>query len=594
VPISLLPGTAGRLFREFGFVLAFSVAISAFVSLSLIPPMAARLVDHGPVPKFLEPVNAFGRQLAAAYDRALRACLDHPWIVIGAALASAAGAMALYAVVTKELVPAEDRGVVYLRANGPDGANLDYANRQAHALEDLLQPYVAKGEIQSLYTIAGRGNQSSAQITATLAPWNERDETQQKLLRELEPKLNALPGARMRAYGGSSLNIRGGDSGSVQVQLLGTDYQKIYEAAKALADRVITQFPNLSNPEISYQPTQPQLSVNIDRQRAVDLGIPLPTVSQTLEAVIQGSNIVDLNVGDQAIPIMLEARHSFIRDPGALNNVFVRSSAGALIPLSSIVSLKEEGIATQLNRYQQSRGIQVQVQLAAGYPLQSAVNDLKRAGEEVLPPDITMIFGGSAQTLQETSHDVALTYIFALVIVLLVLIAQFENLTSAFVIVITIPFGVGAAIYALFLTGTSVNIYSQIGLVMLIGLMAKNGILLVEFADQLRDGGLSVRDAVVTAARVRLRPITMTMLCTVLGGVPLIISGGPGSEARAAIGWVIFGGLGLAAVFTLFLAPVVYTGIARLSKARAEEAQLLAREMEDADAIPDRDTQAAE
>jgi len=593
VPISLLPGTAGRLFREFGVVLACSVAISGFVALSLIPPLAVRIIRGPTQTAFPGPVAAFGRRLAAGYDTLLASALRHPVMVIALALISAAGAMGLYTLVTQELVPDEDRGRIYLRADGPDGANLEFANRQAYKIEEVLQPYVEDGTITSLFTIAGRWDPHRAQVTATLAPWEDREISQQELVRDIEAKLDNIAGAPMRAYGSNSLSIGGGGD-TIQVALLGNDYGEIFEAARTIVDRIETGNPNLSSPEISYQPTQPQLSIEIDRQRAADLGIPLVNISDTLRAMVDGHDIGDLNVGDNAIPILLEARNSSIRDPSALTNLNVRTAGGALVPLSSIIRLKEEGVATQLDRYEQSRGIEVEAQLADGYPLESAMRDLQELADEVLPADIDMIFRGEAETLQETSRDVTMTYVFALVVVLLVLVAQFENLTSAMVIIATVPFGVAAAIYALFLTGTSINIYSQIGLVMLIGLMAKNGILLVEFADQLRDSGMAVREAVVTAARVRLRPITMTMLCTILGGLPLILTSGPGAEARAAIGWVIFGGLGLAAVFTLFLAPVLYLGLAGFSKARAEESARLAREMQAAEAIPDRDTQAAE
>ena len=276
-------------------------------------------------------------------------------------------------------------------------------------------------------------------------------------------------------------------------------------------------------------------------------------------------------------------------------NLYVRSTTGALVPLSSVATITEEGVAAELDRHRQHRAIEVDADTAVGYPLRDAVENMKGLAERILPPEVEMILLGEAEALEETSREVVLTYAIALIVVFLVLTAQFESFMSAAVIMATVPFGLAAAVLAMFLTGTSINIYSQIGLVMLIGIMAKNGILVVEFADQLRDRGLAVRDAIETAARVRLRPIVMTMISTVLGGLPLILSGGPGGEARAAIGWVVFGGLGLAALFTLYLTPVAYLALARFVKPRAAEGARLERELRDAESVPDQaDVRAAE
>jgi multidrug efflux pump subunit AcrB len=250
--------------------------------------------------------------------------------------------------------------------------------------------------------------------------------------------------------------------------------------------------------------------------------------------------------------------------------------------LSSIVTLKEEGVATELDRHAQRRAIEVEVKVQSGYPLKSAVGELERIAADVLPNGIDMILLGEAATLDESSQEIALTYLIAVLVVFLVLCAQFEGFTSAIVITLIIPFGVAAAIFALFLSGTSVNVYSQIGLVMLIGLMAKNGILLVEFADQLRDQGYGLIEAIIEGSKVRFRPVVMTLMSTVLGGLPLILSSGAGAEARASIGWVIFGGLGIAAIFTLFLTPALYSLIARFSNARAHEAERMHKELAEA------------
>jgi multidrug efflux pump subunit AcrB len=279
---------------------------------------------------------------------------------------------------------------------------------------------------------------------------------------------------------------------------------------------------------------------------------------------------------------MLGSTSGDINDPSDLVNLFVRSADGNLIPLSSIVTLKEEGVATELNRRSQRRAIDIGIERPDTYPLQRAVDELQALAAEVLPDDVTLLLRGEAAALKETSNEVAATFLIAIIVIFLVLAAQFEGFTSALVVTLIVPFGVAAAIFALLLTGTSLNVYSQIGLVLLIGLMAKNSVLVVEFADQLRDRGLTVRDAIGQSAERRLRPVMMTLVSTVLGALPLILSSGAGAEGRNAIGWVIFGGLALAAVFTLYLTPLLYLGLAPLAKARTTETRRLSDELEHA------------
>ena len=286
----------------------------------------------------------------------------------------------------------------------------------------------------------------------------------------------------------------------------------------------------------------------------------------------------------QAIPIMLQTNNRSTLDPSELTSLYVKSTDGNLVPLSSVAYITEEGVAAELERQAQRRAIKVEMELPEDVALSEVVQQIRTLALDTLPDGIGLVFLGEAQTFEETSKQVALTYVLAFIIVLLVLAAQFESVNSAVVVMLTVPFGIAAAVYALFLTGTSINIYSQIGLVMLIGLLAKNAILLIEFADQLRDKGFDIYDAIVEAGKVRLRPIMMTLVSTILGGLPLILSTGAGAEARNAIGWVVFGGLGIAVVFTLYLTPVLYLALARFTKPRADESAKLEKEMEDAQA----------
>ena len=591
VPISFLPSEAGRLFREFGFVLALSVIISSFVALSLVPALAARLhlvpqeqedgtkQEEGAISRRL---GAWGGWLNARYERILNHCLDRPKLTLGVAVLAAGAAALLYGTLDNELVPDEDRGSIIVDASGPDGVGIDFMQGEMDEIEQVLQPLIDSGEIVSSFSIVGRYDPNRIRVDATLADWSQRDRSQREIVDSLRDPLKEIPGSRASARGQSSLNVGGGGGDRIEVALTGSNYDRIYRSALKLSEAIDTRSDILSQSEISYQPTQPQLSVQIDRERAADLGIDLDDLAATLRAMVGGDEVVDLNVDDQAIPILLSSETVSVANPADLGNLFVRTESGGLVPLSTVASIREEGIAAELDRTEQRRAIEVQADIDPDVTLADAVTEIERLTDQSVADDIDMILQGDAQTLEETSSDLLLTYIFAFVIVFLVLVAQFESLTSALVVLLTVPFALAAAVFALSLSGISLNIYSQIGLVMLIGLMAKNGILIVEFADQLRLEGRSLRQATQEAAAIRLRPIAMTLISTVVGAVPLIIASGAGAEARQSIGWVIFGGLGLAGLFTLFLTPVIYLLIAQFSKPQTQDLSRLREELAEA------------
>ena len=586
VPIAFLPGTAGRLFREFGAVLAVAVAISSFVSLSLVPAAASRLPEDNAGNRMRRFVASVGLRLKSFYERTLAVTLNHPSIPLLVSLVLAAGAVPLFQTLDQELMPPEDRGLIRVESSGPDGVGIGYMERQTQKVEEILQPLVDSGEARSLFTIVGSWDPNRSRVSVPLADWDSRERSQQEIIESLEEPLSQIPGARVSISSSNSLNLRRA-GGELEIALTGNEYDVIFEAAREFVRAMEERLPHLTQPQISYDPTQPQLSVEIDRRRAADLGVDLENLATTLRAMIDGDDLIDLNIEDEAVPILLESSSGEINDPSDLVNLYVSTESGRLLPLSSVVTLREEGVAAQLDRQAQRRAIEIDLELTGRYPLQAAVDDLRQLADEVLPSNIEMILLGEAATLEETSREVALTYAIALAVIFLVLCAQFEGFTSAVVVMLVVPFGVAAAILALFLTGTSVNIYSQIGLVLLIGLMAKNSVLLVEFADQLRDRGYGIREAIEAGASVRLRPVTMTMIATVVGGLPLILSGGAGSEARSSIGWVVFGGLGIAAIFTLYLTPALYLLLARFSSARAAETQRLAEELQQARTVSD-------
>jgi multidrug efflux pump subunit AcrB len=579
IPIAFLPSAAGRLFTEFGFVLAIAVAISSFVALSLCSMLASRM----PAP--VEGGTTGGRHLAGAgglalafYRRLLEFTLTARFLVLSGAIAVAVVAAALFPSIDEELMPTEDRGRILIMMQGPDGVGLDYMDRQSAQAEALLEPLRARGEITDILSIVGRWDLNRVFIVAPLAPWSERTRSQAEIAAELLPKLKAIPGATATIFAPNSLNLRRA-GGRLEFALTGSDYADIAAVAVDFLGTMRERLPYLEQTGIEYQQTQPQLSVLVERRRAEDLGVEVEGIANTLRAMVGGFDVTELNVDDRSVPVLLESAAGAIDEPSDLHNLFVPSARGTLVPLSAFVTLDEVGVAAELDRTGQRRAIEIDARLPEGYAMRSAMADIEGLVRDNLPPEIDLRFINEAATLQDTSNEVAIMFAIAILVVLLVLAAQFESLLSAAVIVLTVPFGLAAAVFALKLTGSTLNIYSQIGLIMLVGLMAKNGILVVEFADQLRDRGHSVHDAIREAALTRLRPVVMTMLSTVLGALPLILSSGAGDEARSAIGWVVFGGLGIATVFTLVLIPVIYSLLAPLAAPRAHAGVRLDREL---------------
>jgi HAE1 family hydrophobic/amphiphilic exporter-1 len=480
------------------------------------------------------------------------------------------------------LLPREDRGAIRVFLTGPDGASLAYSDRQSQIVENVLIPYQKQGIFTDIYTIVGRWDKNRASIIATMKHWDERTISQQELAKEINKQLSDMPGAKVRVIQGSSLNIRGGGAG-LEIALLGNDYEQIYSAATMLSAELKDRIPYIEDVRVQFDTSQPELAFNIDRQRAYDLNVPMERISETLRVMVDRLELLDLNVDDQAVPVMISSANGVINDPGDLLNIFVTNTDNELVPLSALIDVEERGVAAELDRHEQRRAIELDINVPPGTALGEALDEIRGVANEVLPAGINIIFLGEAAALQESSYDTIITFVIALIIVFLVLAAQFESIGSALIVMFTVPFGLAAAVFALLLTGQTLNLYSQIGLVMLIGLMTKNAILLVEFMDQLRDEGRDIATAIQEAVHIRLRPVIMTVLSTVLGALPLILSTGPGAEARNAIGWVIFGGLGLSTIFTLYLAPLGYALMAPFIKPRAHAGKILNEQLERAE-----------
>lgn len=582
IPISFLPGQTGGLFREFGFVLAISVLLSSVVALSLCPMLASRMlteksIEHG----HSGILGKLGGKLAAIYKSCLLACLNAPVIVILVSVLFAGAAYIAFGNVRQELTPTEDRSVVMLRISAPQGVSLDYTTSQMRRIETLIEPLRKSGEIESTFVSGGMGNsKNSGFMVLSLAPWDQRTRTQQQIAADITARTAQVPGVRTSLAQANSLGIRGAGNG-LQFALVGNSYAELGDAAaKVLAE--MEKDPRFRQPRLSTEATQPQLFVTVDRERASDLGIDIKGLSPALQAMLDGRKITSVFIEDRSYDVKLVSTTNPINDSTDLENIFVKTADGRFVPVSTIATLSERAVPPSLSREQQQRSVAITSGLSDDFALGDALKRVQEIAGPVLPAGSRLLPLAEAATLNETSGSMLTIFGFAIVIILLVLAAQFESFVSAIIIMATVPLGLACAVFALILTGTSLNAYSQIGLVLLVGVMAKNGILVVEFANQLRDRGMGVRQAIEEAATIRLRPVMMTMICTVLGGVPLVLAQGAGAEARIALGWVIVGGLGLATLSTLFLTPVAYLLLGRFITPKVAEEARLKRELEEA------------
>lgn len=581
VPISFMPGIVGNLFSEFGFVLAFSVTISSVVALVLVPMLASRLgtghVDGGTGTGIMD---RLGSGLNALYVRLLDICLRLRWIVIAVCLAFAGFGWIAYVNLKNEITPTEDRGIIQVRLTAQQGSNLDYMSKKVQAVEDVLADLKKNGEVTGVLATVGSGGANRAMVIAPLVHWLERKRSQQEIQAEVQAKLTNIAGLSVSIFSPNSLGIRGGGQG-LRFAVSGPDYTRLADAANKLTSK-LGETPGFRSARTDYETTQPQLSVKINREAATKLGVSIDTITSLINTMIDYGKAADLFVGDEIIEVQVKPGGRPINDPSDLQNLFVKASDGSFITLSSLVTIEEVAIAPSLGREDRQRAVTINAQLTEGVVLGEAVQAMRTVAAEVLDPNMSIILLGEARTLEETSSNTAIVFGIALLIIFLVLAAQFESVVSALVIMFTVPFALAAAIFAIQFTGGTLNVYSQIGLVLLVGVMAKNGILIVEFANQRRDEGLDVDAAIREASITRLRPVMMTMASTVLGALPLIFAFGAGSEARLALGWVIIGGLGFATLFTLFLTPVAFRILAPWSKPRASEGQLLAEELRQA------------
>lgn len=577
VPISFLPGQVGGLFREFGFTLAMAVLVSTVVALSLTPMMAAKALAKPPVARHGW-MDRLGGGLARIYARSLHFVLDVPIAVMLAAGIFATAAYFAFPSLKQELTPPEDRSAIMVMVQAPQNVSLGYTNAQLQKIEEMMAPLRASGEVANIFSITGFGGSSNRGfIFVGLVPKDQRVRGQQEIAGDINGMIARVPGVRAFAIQPNSLGVRGGGNG-LQFALVGNSYADLAKAADVAQARLSAD-ARFGNIRSSYDLSQAQIEVQVDRSRAALLGVDVSGLGTTLQAMLDGKSVGTVNLGAITYPVYLQSTSQPVNDPTDLQNIFAKTSDGRFVPMSSFVAVQESAAAPSLGREQQQRAITITAGLTDGFAIgdayAQAVNEL--VGK--LPDGVAIMPMSEAATIGQNSSGLAVTFGFAALVILLVLAAQFESFVSAAIIMVTVPFGLACGVFALLLTGGSLNVYSEIGLVLLVGIMAKNGILVVEFANQLRDEGLAIRAAIEKASAVRLRPIMMTKLSTILGAVPLLMAAGPGAEARAALGAVVVGALGFAAISTLYLTPATYLLLARLSKARSHEEKELAREL---------------
>ncbi|MFO1356370.1 MAG: efflux RND transporter permease subunit [Gammaproteobacteria bacterium] len=578
VPISFMPGNVGRLFTEFGITLAAAIAFSGLVSLTLVPMLASKLFAQGIRRRRLaDAIDRFFKRVAAAYRRALTPLVHRPWLAVGALAGVAVIGAVLFARLPSEYAPTEDRGMVVMMLRGPEGATPAYMDRQLRLVERVLAPYVEAGIARRVVARTGAwgigGDASSGFIYMPLTDWSRRSVSSPMIAQELRRKLERIPGITTQVFLPPSLGIRGAGQ-PLQVVLGGTSYEELAQWRDKVLDRVRRENPRIVGLRSDYFEQKPKIHVGVDRERASDLGVSVTAVGRTLETML-GSRIVTTFVDrGEEYNVVLQARPEDRASPSDLGNIYARSATtGGLIPLASLVSLRESAGPRELKRFNRLRAITLIGGLAPGYSLGDALAYMDKVIREELPPEAHIDYDGESREFMSTGNAIYFTFLLALLISFLVLSAQFESFRHPLIIMLTVPLAITGGLLGLWLIGSSINVYSQIGAIMLIGLAAKNGILIVEFANQLRDRGETLHEAVISAAAIRLRPVVMTSLCTAFGALPLILAGGAGAESRLTLGAMVFSGVLISVFLTLFLIPAVYALLARHTKSPAHIAR---------------------
>ena len=599
VPIAFLEGDLGRLFREFALTMASAVAFSSLVALSLSPMLASQLLkaDHKPT-RMARTVDGWFDRLKGFYRRYLERALNAPYVVVGLFFGVIILAVALFEILPSEYAPQEDRGAFFTFINGPEGATFDYMVEDVDAFEARVLPLVEQGDVKRvLIRMPGSFGATESFNTAfgifVLEDWGDRRPAG-AIMGDVAKAGSELPGLMVipvmrQSFGGRT-------SQPVQFVIGGGTYEQLADWRDTLINAINEDNPGLEGIDSNYKETKPQLAIKIDRDRAGDLGVSIGNIGRTLETFMGSRRVTTYLDQGKEYDVILEGEPENLNTPSDISNIYVRSErSGELIPLSNLVTLEEFADSPELPRFNRVRAITLSASLADGYTLGEALTYLEGLAREVLPENVQIDYKGQSRDFQSSTGSLLFVFILGVVVVFLVLAAQFESFVHPFVIMFTVPLAMAGALLGLWLTGGSLNIYTQIGLIMLVGLAAKNGILIVEFINQLRDEGMAFKEAILEAASIRLRPIVMTAITTAAGAVPLLFASGAGAETRTAIGVVVFAGVLAATIFTVFVVPVAYELIARRTGSPGDVARRLEAEMDDTGTAPsDGSTQPAE
>ncbi|HPF24500.1 MAG TPA: efflux RND transporter permease subunit, partial [Hyphomonas sp.] len=591
VPITFLEGDLGRLFTEFALAIAAAVGFSALLALTLTPMMASKLLTAkksrlGPLNFLPWLIDAAFKRLRDGYGVILNLLIRRP-IVVGILLIGLfTGAYQLLRTVPQEYVPREDRGSFFVMVGGPEGASFDYMKQYVDEIERRMLPYTESGEVNRVLVRApgfGSNAFNQAFVVVSLTDWGKRRPAD-AIIGEINGKLSDLPG--IRAFAIMRQGLGGGNQKPVQFVLGGPSYEQLTEWRDTFLAALEKDNPGLTDIDWNYKETQPQYRIQIDYDRAADLGVSVSDIGNTLQTMLGSRRVTTYVDNGEEYDVILEGLRSEQNSPNDVQNIYVRSATtGQLVPLASLVNIVSIADSPTLNRYNRVRSITIEGTLAPGASLGNVLTSMERTARSVLPAEAQIDFKGQSLDFKSSGSSILFVFAIGMIIVFLVLAAQFESYRHPVIIMLTVPASLAGGLFGIWITGNSLNIYTEIGLIMLIGLSAKNGILIVEFANQLRDQGVEFMEALKEAAMTRLRPIVMTSLTTAAGAVPLILTHGAGAETRQAIGVVILWGVLTGMLVTVLFVPTAYALIARGSGSPNDVAKRLKAEEDELDGV---------
>lgn len=559
-PLAFTPGRTGGLFREFALTLAGAVIVSGFVALTLTPMMCSKLLRHNPNPnRFDRGMEAGLNAMTRGYTRLLTTSLQVRWLVVAVMLAAAGGSWWLFSTAKSELAPYEDRGVIAMPVRAPDGATLEYTARYLDEIERIVSQYP---EFDRRFSFIGGGQVSQAFSVMRTVDWSERELSTRELAQKLLPQIAALPGVMAFPSTPPSLG-QGFRSQPLNYVLVSNDsYENMGRVAQQMLAEMRTN-PGIVQPDIDLQLNKPEIFMDVDRARAADLGVSVDAVARTVETMLGGRVVTRYKRDADQFDVLVQTEATGRARPEDIDRIFVRGRGDQMIPLSQLVTVRESVSPRELNHFNQRRSVTITANLAPDYTLGEALAYMDALSGRLLPAGYATELNGVSREFRDSSGALGVVFVLALVFIYLVLAAQFESFIDPFVILLSVPLSMLGALGAMHLTGGTLNVYSQIGLITLIGLITKHGILIVEFSNQLRQQGKDMLEAVIEASSLRLRPILMTTGAMVLGAIPLALATGAGAESRQQIGWVIVGGMTVGTLLTIFVVPTVYTLLAR-------------------------------